>query len=90
MTVLCQFNADCFGKFALTGDHMRSDTLVIAACLFLSVMSPAYAYIDPGSGSVVTTAIIGAAAAVTYTARKYFYRIKDLLTGRKAVGRDPA
>lgn len=43
----------------------------------------AFAYIDPGTGSVVTAAIIGFFAAITYTARKYFYRIKDIFMTRK-------
>ncbi|MFT5445594.1 MAG: putative membrane protein [Gammaproteobacteria bacterium] len=38
----------------------------------------AYAYIDPGSGSAITTAIIGLFAAVGYTCRKYFYKISSL------------
>jgi len=68
---------------------MRFDVIFYAACVFIAIMSPAEAYIDPGSGSVVTTAIIGALAAVSYTARKYFYRVKDFLSGRKSAGKDP-
>ena len=44
---------------------------------------PAYAYIDPGTGSVVTAAIIGLFAAVAYTFRKYFYRVKDLFVSKR-------
>ena len=43
---------------------------------------PFLAYIDPGSGSVLTTAIVGFFAAIAYTFRKYFYKIKDRLTGQ--------
>lgn len=46
----------------------------------------AFAYIDPGTGSVVTAAIIGFFAAITYTARKYFYRVKDLLRAKQTTG----
>ena len=36
----------------------------------------AYAYVDPGSGSVIVTAVLGALGALGYTFRKYFYRLK--------------
>lgn len=49
-----------------------------ALLAFALMTSNAYAYIDPGTGSVVTTAIIGFFAAIVYTARRYFYRLKDM------------
>lgn len=58
---------------------MSVKTAAFAAIAFAAMTSNAYAYIDPGTGSVVTTAIIGFFAALAYTARKYFYRLKDLL-----------
>ena len=53
-------------------------------CIILTALMTgnAYAYIDPGTGSVVTAAIIGFFAAAVYTVRKYFYRMKDLFTSR--------
>lgn len=39
---------------------------------------PAYAYVDPGSGSAIVTAILGFFAAIGYTLRKQFYKIKNL------------
>ena len=41
----------------------------------------AYAYIDPGTGSMLTTAILGAAAAVAFTFRKYMYKLRKLVFG---------
>lgn len=61
---------------------LRFDVLVITVVMFM-VPLPAYAYIDPGAGSMVTTAILGFFAAIAYTFRKYFYRLKDLLSGKK-------
>lgn len=52
--------------------------IMSSVIVFLSIQSTAYAYIDPGSGSVVMTAILGAIAAVGYTVRKYFYKIRRL------------
>lgn len=68
----------------------RVSVLVLAGLLFVGMVSPAQAYIDPGSGSVLTSAIIGFFAAAAYTGRKYFYRLKDALFGRqpKAVEAD--
>lgn len=70
-------------------EQMRWNVLGIASLFFLALVSPAAAYIDPGSGSVVTTAIIGFFAAIAYTARKYFYRVKDFLTGRSRAKDEP-
>lgn len=52
-------------------------TLVVAI-LYFSAMSPAYAYIDPGSGSMIMTTVLGVIAAIGYTMRKYFYRIRNM------------
>ena len=51
--------------------------------LVLVLPAPAHAYVDPGTGSVITTAILGLFAAVAYTFRKYMYRIKDYLICRR-------
>jgi len=73
---------------------MRIKTILVFSGINLVAMAgTAHAYIDPGTGSVVTTAILGFFAAIGYTARKYFYRVKDMITGKpkeendeKAVG----
>lgn len=43
-------------------------------------ISNAHAYVDPGSGSVIITTILGFIAAIGYTFRKYFYRLKRKFT----------
>jgi hypothetical protein len=58
------------------------DFLVLLAILVV-VPQAAHAYIDPGTGSAVTAAILGFFAAVAYTFRKYMYRLKDWVTGSK-------
>jgi hypothetical protein len=47
--------------------------------LFLILIIPinAYAYIDPGSGSALITAILGFFAAIIYSFKKFFYNLKD-------------
>ena len=58
---------------------------VFQACLLSILVFPttAFAYVDPGSGSVIVTTILGLIAAVGYTFRKYFYKLKNLIRGKK-------
>ena len=48
--------------------------------IFFCTTSNAMAYIDPGTGSVISTAILGLFAAITFTFRKYIYKIKNLFS----------
>lgn len=63
---------------------MLIDRFVATAILVIAFQSQAHAYIDPGTGSVVTTAVLGFFAAIAYTFRKYVYRLSDLISGKKA------
>jgi hypothetical protein len=60
----------------------------LSVLIWLAASLPAYAYVDPGSGSVIVTTILGFLAAIGYTLRKYFYRLRRMLTGRKAEAED--
>ena len=53
--------------------------------LFLVLIHPSYmhAYIDPGSGSAIITAILGFFAAVAYSFRKFFYNLRSKLKPKK-------
>jgi len=46
--------------------------------VMMTISQSAHAYIDPGSGSLLMTAIIGSIAALGYTTRKYFYKFRNL------------
>lgn len=59
-------------------------TLSAIALLFFLHTSAAHAYVDPGSGSVIVTTILGFLAAIAYTFRKYFYKLRRKLLGGKA------
>lgn len=63
---------------------MNKLILSIALTYVLLHPSISYAYVDPGSGSVIVTTILGFVAAVGYTCRKYFYKIRNSLFGRKS------
>lgn len=45
--------------------------------LILIYSNNAHAYIDPGSGSALITAILGFFAAIIYSFKKFFYNLKD-------------
>ena len=53
------------------------------ALAFLSIASPAYAYLDPGTGSMLVSAVIGVVAAVGLALKMFWYRIVGLLRGKK-------
>lgn len=60
--------------------------LVLAGCL--AVASPAEAYLDPGTGSMLLSAVIGVAAAVGLAVKMFWYRLLGLIRG-KARGSRP-
>ena len=45
---------------------------------------PAYAYLDPGTGSMLIQGIIGAIAAVGVALKLYWHKIKLMISGHKA------
>jgi len=58
--------------------------IVITTSLTLGTWAlPAYAYLDPGTGSMLIQGIIGAVAAVGVTLKLYWHKIKLLISGRK-------
>ena len=54
---------------------------VLTACL--SIASPAYAYLDPGTGSMLLSAVIGVAAAVGLAVKMFWYRLVGVVRGKK-------
>tara|TARA_B100001013_G_C24292747_1_gene317508 strand:- start:303 stop:503 length:201 start_codon:yes stop_codon:yes gene_type:complete len=57
--------------------------MIIILVIFAIFPLPVFAYVDPGSGSAIVTAVLGAIAAVGYIMRKSFYKIKRKLLGKK-------
>jgi hypothetical protein len=54
------------------------DSLTAATLIFVLSAVPALAYVDPGSGSVIVTTILGLFAAIGYTFRRYFYKLRRM------------
>ncbi len=62
---------------------MKSYILLISATL-LTISTPVMAYIDPGSGSAIMTAIIGFFVAIGLAVKTYWYKLKGFFTSDKA------
>jgi hypothetical protein len=58
---------------------------VVVACL--AIASPAEAYLDPGTGSMLLSAIIGVAAAVGLAVKMFWYRLVGLVRGKPRASR---
>jgi len=54
--------------------------LLLISCIFAS---PAFAYLDPGTGSMLLYFIMGVIATFVYFLKGIFYKIKALITGGK-------
>ena len=48
----------------------------------------AYAYIDPGSGSIILQALLGALAAIGATISIYWNKFKNLFKRKKKIEKD--
>lgn len=67
----------------LTSDHSRRRTLLsagavalLAAAVVMASASPAYAYLDPGTGAMVLQLLIGGVAGALVVGKLYFAKIK--------------
>jgi hypothetical protein len=56
----------------------------------LLMIPSAHAYIDPGTGSIILQAIIGAVAAALVIIKVYWYKLTDLFKPRKPEPQKPA
>jgi len=53
--------------------------MILSSGIFIS---DAYAYLDPGTGSMFITAIIGALVGVFISMKLYWYKIKERIAKR--------
>lgn len=54
---------------------------VFAAALCIS--NPAYAYLDPGTGSMILQLLLGGVAGLLVIGKLYWHRFKDLFAKQK-------
>ena len=57
------------------GMEKSSTALLAGICLLMA--SPAYAYVDPGTGGMLVQLVTGGVAGLFVLARLYWTRIKD-------------
>lgn len=69
----------CNLPIIVRGDGMRS--VVFISLLIISF--PAMAYIDPGSGSAIMSAIVGFFVALGLAIKTYWYKLKSLFSNKK-------
>jgi len=58
---------------------MKASNILLFALLFASVLrvdAPAYAYLDPGTGSMLVQLLLGGVAGVLVVGKLYWHRIK--------------
>lgn len=76
---------------------MNKNILIISTLLMAFWTSPVFAYIDPGSGSAIMSAVIGFFLAVSIAIKTYWYKLKSMLglgksnavSDAKSVDKDP-
>jgi hypothetical protein len=55
-------------------------------CFGLLGIAPAAAYLDPGTGSIILQAVIGAVAGALIVIKLYWYKLTSFLRGLKSNG----
>lgn len=65
----------------------RRARIMLLLAAFLASPAPAHAYLDPGTGSMLISALIGLAAAVGLAVKMFWYRLVGLVRGK---GTSPA
>jgi hypothetical protein len=63
--------------------------LILAIVLFAALTTPAYAYIDPGSGSMILQGVLAAIVAIAVTIKLWWHRLLVLLGIRKRTLKGP-
>ncbi len=56
---------------------MRYPVTFLAAAWWLSLSSSSYAYLDPGTGSILLQGLIGGIASGMFIARVYWAKVRD-------------
>jgi len=63
--------------------------LYFSLLILIIPVSPVFAYLDPGTGSIIVSAIIGVVATVAFVFRGWFFKLVGILKkNRKADDRE--
>ncbi len=72
---------------------MARHSILVVLIVTLFFTGDAEAYLDPSTGSMIISAIIGIFASIALALKTYWYKLKALFTGKSAkaaVEDDPA
>ncbi len=59
--------------------QLNSKIFILAALIVAS--APAHAYLDPSTGSMIISAIVGLFASIALAVKTYWYKIKGFFRG---------
>ena len=59
----------------------RTLSAALALLILLGLAPPAHAYLDPATGSMIISALIGLLAAIALALKMFWYRVVDLVRG---------
>lgn len=62
---------------------MRTNVLLAALAVYAASVGNAFAYLDPGTGSIIVQGIIGAIAGGLVVGRMYWHKFKGLFSRTK-------
>ena len=68
----------------------RLQTLLAVAAALAAFAPPALAYLDPSTGSMILSAIVGLAATGILAVKTSWYKLKSLFTRSRDTGAEPA
>ncbi len=71
----------------------KCPVLLTSAVALAGFASPAYAYLDPSTGSLIISAVLGVLATVGLALKTYWYKLKSVFRrgdARRNVGTKPA
>jgi hypothetical protein len=63
--------------------NLPSSRILGLSLLCIAISSPAYGYIDPGTGSLIIQGVIGAIAAIGVTLKLYWHKLKLFFSRRE-------
>jgi hypothetical protein len=64
---------------------MKKDNILLLGVALLIWTESVFAYIDPGSGSAIMSAVVGFFLAISIAVKSYWYKLKSLLGLGKSV-----
>jgi len=66
-----------------TNRMKKRDVLAVVAVAAFGFAQPAFAYLDPSTGSMILSAVLGILASLGLALKTYWYRIKNFFGGNK-------